>query len=307
MENVIVNPENYQSEYIKYLNECFNHWGQEELYNWVFNRKVGDNASDIMILKNEEDEVIAGSGVTYRKISTQNGSSIDIAIMTGSWTLPKARGKGCFSKIIALSQEIAHKKNVPYLTAFVTEQNASFRRLASAGSMLVPTSHLFSPEEPYANAGTPAIEVIKEEDKGIVAAIYNRFKTLQKGSVSFDYTQEEFDQQYMSSPKKPEILKIDTNYALIEETYNAVKVLLLTYENKGEFKELVKALTNWALKSRSKKLFLFSTEREMIEVCENLGFESLKGYFTVLNTAPEAGTEVDAQLMQINIQMGDKM
>ncbi|WP_162051927.1 GNAT family protein [Pontibacter pamirensis] len=307
MENVIVNPENYQSEYIKYLNECFNHWGQEELYNWVFNRQVGDNASDIMILKNEEDEVIAGSGVTYRKLSTPSGKSIDIAIMTGSWTLPKARGKGCFSKIIALSQEIAHTKNVPYLTAFVTEQNASFRRLASAGSMLVPTSHLFSPEEPYAKADTSAIEVIKDEDKETIAAIYNRFKTLQKGSISFDYTKEEFNQQYINSPKKPEILKIGANYALIEETYNAVKVLLLTYENLGEFEHLVKALTNWALKDRSKKLFLFSTEKETIDVCENLGFENMKGYFTILATAPAAGTEIDAQLMQVNIRMGDKM
>ena len=308
MQNVIINPENYQSEYIKNLNECFGGWGGETEYNWAFHRVVGDKPADIMLINNEEDEVIAGSAVTYRKLMTQHGEPIDIAIMTGSWTLPKARGKGCFSKIIDLSKEIASKNNVPYLTAFVTETNASFRRLASAGSALVPTSHLFSPEEPYQSADTSTtIDVVKDEEE-TVAEIYNRFKALQKKyAVSYSYTQDEFYQQYINRPKKAEILKIGRDYALIEETHNAVKVLLLTFEDTKGFENLVVSLTNWALESRSKKLFMFSTQRELIEACEQLGFDNMKGYFTVLSTTPEGDTEVDPRFMQLNINMGDKM
>ena len=306
MENISINPENYKPEYIKYLNECFNGWGQEREYEWAFSRVVGDKPADIMLIHNEENEVIAGSAVTYRKLSKPGGEIMDIGIMTGSWTLPKARGKGCFSKIISLSQELAHKKNVPYLTAFVTESNASYRRLASAGSMLVPNSNLFSPEQPFSDADSAGIELVKADDK-VIGDIYNRFNAQQQDSLFFSYTQDEFHQQYIERPKKVEILKIETEYAIIEETYNALKVLLLTYEDVVTFKRIIKALTNWALEKKSKKLLLFSSKREIIEACETLGFESLKGYYTILNTAANAGTEVDAQLMKVNIHSGDKM
>lgn len=306
MENIIINPPNYKSEYIKNLNECFNGWGQEKEYDWAFNRVVGDREADIMLINNEENEAIAGSAVTYRKLTKPSGETVDIAIMTASWTLPKARGKGCFSKIISLSQELAYKQDVPYLTAFVTESNASYRRLANAGSLLVPNSNLFSPEEAYSDADSAAIELLHDEEK-VITAIYDRFKALQKDSVSFSYTREEFYQQYINRPKKAEILKVGSDYALIEETYNVVKVLLLTYEDTDTFEKLIKALANWALENRSKKLLLFSTKREIIEACEKLGFESLKGYFTILSTAPEAGAEVDTELMQVNIHSGDKM
>ncbi|MFD3003680.1 GNAT family N-acetyltransferase [Pontibacter toksunensis] len=306
MENITINPANYKSEYIKYLNQCFNGWGQEREYDWAFSRTVGDKKADIMLIHNEEGEVIAGSAVTYRKLSKPGGGTMDIAIMTGSWTLPKARGKGCFSKIISLSQELAHKKNVPYLTAFVTESNASYRRLASAGSMLVPNSNLFSPEQPYADADSAAIEVLQEDEK-VISDIYSQFSDMEQEGFSFAYTREEFYQQYINRPKKVEILKINADYALVEETYNAIKVLLLSHDEMQAFEDNIKSLTNWAIENRSKKLLLFSTKSKIIEACEKLGFESLKGYYTILHTAADAGTEVDTQLMWVNIHSGDKM
>ncbi|MBA2561940.1 MAG: hypothetical protein H0V14_03345, partial [Chitinophagaceae bacterium] len=194
MENIIINPLNYKSEYIRYLNECFAGWGQEDKYNWVFTRKVGVNSADIIIIKNEDDEVIAGSGVTYRKLETPDKDIIDIGIMTASWTLPKARRKGCFGKIISLSQELAKKKDVLYLTAFVTESNASFRRLKDAGAMLVPTYHLFSPVEPF----TVSFEFMEVENTpDIIAEMYSRFINSSTGFTKFRYTINEFSQQYI--------------------------------------------------------------------------------------------------------------
>ena len=303
MENITINPDNYQTEYIKYINECFNGWGQDKEYSWAFNRMVGDKASDIMIIKNEEDEVIAGSAVTYRKLKASQGKSIDIAIMTGSWTLPKARGKGCFSKIIDLSKELAAKKQVPYLTAFVTESNASFRRLRDAGSELLPTSLLFSPEEPYEHAETEEIKIL--EDTGeIVDDIYSRFKNLHRNTLSYDYAPEEFYLQYIARPKKVEILKIGHEYAVVEETHNVIRPMLVTYDNLDQFEKMIQSLTNWALKNRSKKLLLFSTKKEVMERCEMLGFENMQGYFTILSTSEEADPQ---ELMQLSINMGDKM
>ena len=41
MEKIIINPENYKEQYINNLNQCFNNWGGDKEYNWVFNRIVG--------------------------------------------------------------------------------------------------------------------------------------------------------------------------------------------------------------------------------------------------------------------------
>lgn len=305
MENVIINPKNYQAEYIRHINECFNGWGQDQEYEWAFNRKVGTRAADIMILKNEEDEVIAGSAVTYRNLQTPEGKSIDIAIMTGSWTLPKARGRGCFSKIIQLSKEIAAQNGVPYLTAFVTESNASYRRLRDAGSSLLPTRLLFSPESPISAADRPEVRTL-ECTPSVVDDLYERFKSSQQHSLSYTYTKEEFFQQYLHRPKNPEILLIGKEYALVEETHNVLKVLLLTYEEVDTFERILTALANWAQVNRSKKLYLFSTKPEIEKVCERLGFELVPGYFTILPTSEEEPAD-PAQLMQLHINMGDKM
>lgn len=303
MEKITINPENYQAAYIKYINECFNGWGQDKEYSWAFNRKIGDKSSDIMIIKNEEDEVIAGSAVTYRKLKAPQGNTIDIAIMTGSWTLPKARGKGCFSKIIDLSKELAAKKEVPYLTAFVTESNASFRRLRDAGSELLPTSLLFSPEEPFAIADTLEVKAMEDSEE-VVADIYSRFKHLHRNTLSYDYTPEEFYLQYIARPKKVEILKIGHEYAVVEETHNVIRPMLVTYDSLDQFEKMVQSLTNWALDNRSKKLLLFSTKKEVMDRCESLGFENMQGYFTILSTSEEADPQA---LMQLSINMGDKM
>lgn len=305
MENIVINPDNYQAEYIKYINECFNHWGQDKEYDWAFNRQVGDKASDIMIIKNEEDEVIAGSAVTYRKLQDQQGNPVDIGIMTGSWTLSKARGRGCFSKIIELSRDLAGKKGVPFLTAFVTESNASFRRLRDAGSALLPTRFLFSPEEPYTNTDTAEVRVLKDE-KGTISDLFEQYRRSQKKDLSFGYSQDEFYRQYIDRPKPVEILKVGGQYAIVEETHNVVRVLLFTYEDKDSLERGMKLLTNWALEERGKKLLLFSTRQEMNEVSEKLGFESMQGYFTILSTSEEARADID-KLMRLNILMGDKM
>ncbi|WP_224999055.1 hypothetical protein [Cesiribacter sp. SM1] len=305
MENIEINPPNFQSEYIRYINECFNHWGQDKEYDWAFNRKVGNHASDIMIIRNEEDEVIAGSAVTYRKLEKPDGSNIAIGIMTGSWTLPKARGRGCFSKIIQLSKELAGKRDVPYLTAFVTESNASFRRLRDAGSMLLPTSFLFSPEEPFADVDIAEISVT-DKTEGVIKDIFEKFSQLQKESVRYTYTPEEFRQQYIDRPNGSEIIRLGDDYAIVEETYNVVRVLLITYKDLNQFEKTVKLLTNWALKNRSKKLLLFSTQQGLIERSKNIGFEAMQGYFTILSTSEGAKEQME-ELMQLSINMGDKM
>ncbi len=302
MERIIINPENYEDIYIYNLNQCFNSWGGRQEYNWVFNRVVGENQSDIIVIKDKHDDVIAGSGITYRKLIIDDHHVTDIGIMTGSWTLPIAQGKGCFSKIIEVSKNICTLKRVPFLTAFVMESNPSFRRLKNAGSSLISTYHFVSKEIYYSDIKT--ITVLKKEPK-IYSELYYNFIKAQKGYLKFYYTHEEFYQQYINRSKNTEILQIGDDYAVIEETENIIKVVFITF-NTSSLINNTKALANWGLQTKSKKILIFTTKKEIAEALNILGFEYSSGYFTILNSSKDSSINMDI-FNQVNINLGDKM
>ena len=304
MEKFVINPENYQSEYIKNLNECFNGWGGDREYNWVFNRKVGEHSADILLIRNEEDGVIAGSGISYRKMAGKE-VSFYIGIMTGSWTLPAARKKGCFTKMIHCSKDLCEKKNVPYLTAFVTETNPSSRRLEAEGSFLFPTYHLFSPEVPFKDENIPHVEITQKKGD-VYKTIYDTTQDKQSNFLNFSYTFDEFVGQYLERIKKTIVLKIDEDFAILEDGVNEVKVLLLTSSNEVALRNNIKAVTNWCFENKSLKAFFFTTREEFREIGENLNFTIAPGFFTILSSIDHK-VPYDDVFNSLNINMADKM
>ena len=304
MEKIIINPENYRKDYIANLNACFGNWGGEVEYEWGLQRQVGPHQTDIMLIENEEDGVIAGSAVSYRRLEGL-GDTFDIGIMTGSWTLPAARRKGCFTKMINCSRDLCQSNKVPFLTAFVTETNASSRRLESEGSFMFPTAHLFSPEERYKEQGIPQPEVIDLNEK-VSRHIYNRLQESQKDLLSFSYSFEEFQSQYIKRIKEVTILKIGEDFAILEDGLNEMKILLLTFLNYSDFGFYQKAISNWCVKNRGRKSFFFTTKKELAGICEELGFENVPGYFTILKST-EIDIDYEKKFADLHINMADKM
>lgn len=304
MEKFIINPENYQSTYIKNLNECFNGWGGDREYDWVFNRKVGEYPADILLIQNEEDGVIAGSGISYRKLSGKD-ISFEIGIMTGSWTLPAARKKGCFTKMIHCSKDLCRENDVPFLTAFVTETNPSSRRLEAEGSFMYPTYHLFSPEVSFEDEDLPLTTVLRNKEEHY-QKIYDTVQETQADFLNFSYTYQEFVGQYLERIKDTTVLKINEDFAILEDGVNEVKVLLLTYSNKGSLRTNIKAVTNWCVNNRSLKAFYFTTREEFRNVGDNLGFNITPGYFTILNSSDNK-VDKERNFKSLNINMADKM
>lgn len=303
MENIIINPDNYKNQYIQNLNECFKGWGGDREYKWVFERQVGPHHSDILLIENKEDGVIAGSGVSYRQLSNPE-NSIDIGIMTGSWTLPAARRKGCFTKMINSSKELCRKNEVPFLTAFVTDSNPSSRRLRSEGSFMHPTYHLFSPEVPFKDSKLSAelVDHGVEEHRRIFHTVEQR----QSKYLNFQYNFQEFVGQYLQRIKPTTILKIGEDYAILEDGINEIKVLLFTYSDIESLEENMKIITNWCLENKDKKAFFFSTRKQVFEVAGQLGFENLPGYFTILNSFNKE-ISYERIFENLNINMADKM
>lgn len=136
--------------YLAALNQCFPHWGDRAMFDWCFTRESAGLSPDLLWLC-AADGPVAGTANTYRQLRLANGRTVRAAIMTGSWTLPAARGLGAFTRIIAESRTLAAERHAGLLLAFVTTTNASFGRLRDAGAALFPTAYCRSAGEPSTN------------------------------------------------------------------------------------------------------------------------------------------------------------
>jgi hypothetical protein len=282
MIEVEINPQDIKSLYIDCINQCFADWGGQDFYEWCFNRSFGSKKSDIIILK-KNSEVIAGSGISYRTVLTANNSIITVGIMTGSWTLPIARGHGCFSRIIEESIKLTSKKGGVFLLAFVTEDNASFRRLKNAGSSLYPTSYLFSTDHTPIPKSEYTLSNVEDIDK-TANFILKRLQKEQLGTSHFVYNLEQWKSQFIKRPGLLYFLTInDTNYAVIEKKGVFNRILFLSLEKKEVFENCIKALLQYTLNEKH-KMFLFTTSDFWKENCMRMGFGFSKGYLTTLIT-----------------------
>ena len=120
MITVAVNPNGIAEEYLKCLNVCFSGWGDRQKYDWYFRRKTAYPDADLMILK-QDNNLAAGSAVTYRRVAFANDSEVTVGIMTGSWTLPQFRNQGCFARIIEESLRLTALKGGALLLGFLTK------------------------------------------------------------------------------------------------------------------------------------------------------------------------------------------
>jgi len=278
-----VNPTNVDEEYLKCLNVCFSGWGDRRKYDWYFRRKTAYPDPDLMILR-QDDQLAAGSAVTYRTINLANDSEVTVGIMTGSWTLPQFRNQGCFARIILESLQLTALKGGALLLGFTADDRASFRQLARAGSALIPYSYIFSTTQTEAPETRSTFSVV-EKSSQVIADLNARLQVSGKGHCRFFYASEqEFSSQFIHRPGETEIFKdVYGNYGVIEQTEGTDILQLYLGDSDDELKmsESIGYFLSSAL-SRSRKLFLYSVQPRLTERCKKLGLDVKAGHLAVL-------------------------
>lgn len=282
--------------YLAHLNECFTQWGDRRVFDWVFNDVVGPRSPDRFVMAND-GELLAGSALTFRRLSVPGQPSLTMGTMTGSWTLPAARGKGCFTQIIAHSLHLVAQHQVHYLTAFVTEQNASFRRLAAAGSALLRTHYVVGKTQPHHS--NTQVEVL-EKNIETLRNIYDLRREKLVGSIHYEYSFEEFQTQFIHRPSHEiKLLKVQGQLAVVEETQTTCRIL---YASSYEL-PFIEALSAWAAAFSKNIFFMSSTDVSAFK--GHSGYELIPGYFTILAAADHpAGRLLQSAFV---IEYGDKM
>lgn len=294
--SVTVNPLNFEADYVRHLNECFGHWGDEELYNWAFRRTAGSHRSDLMVLRDEHGVVLAGSAVSYRRVEGA-GRRFEVGIMTGSWTLPPSRGQGCFTRIIEESRLLSAEHGCALLLAFVTHDNASRRRLEDAGSRMIPSRYVFTAEgkEPRALLDVTASDVTNDE-------LWPRVEASRGDAYHFTYpTLDDFVGQCIDRPTPTERVAVGTAHVVLEKTETTDRVVVADLGDES-VEDVFESLAHRA-QSAGRRFFGFAMgEREFA------GLDQKDGFLTILGARESAleGASLD-DLSPWHIDSGDRM
>ncbi|MDR0536169.1 MAG: hypothetical protein LBG65_07510 [Puniceicoccales bacterium] len=296
-----------QQEFLSHRRRVFPHLASDAGYRWDFLRTFAGHAPDVFVLLDPSGAVAAGSAVTYRNLAGASGGTLRIGIMTGSWTLPEFRRQGWFTRMIQHSSLLARRHDCAALTAFVTAENASARRLLAAGSLPFPSRYIFS--DPAARGPAFRLPEILPPTPALLRQAHDSHRRDPQekdapGTFRFDYGEGDFREQFFERPDGVFILRFDENLILAEESHDAIKILLLPKGDPSGTLRLLRQAGAWAATEKNKKLYYFTTTPGEISLLDSQGdFHAVPGWFTYLPLQAPYPAPPGA----IEIQLGDKM
>jgi hypothetical protein len=258
------------------LNTCFPAWGDERTFNWAYERSMHNQPAPDYLVITEDGKPIAGSGVNYRQVLFPNGASAIGGIMTGSWTLPVARGRGCFTRFIEESIRITRRRTGALLLAFVTEDNSSCRQLCKAGAATFPSSY-FTLEPKQApeswKGGWEEVDSISEK-------LFQRWMIAREGYVRYGYASVgDWRSQIVDRCMKTVFLQRENAFAVLGDRADTYQLHAFLGNDGRSFREILQVAKYYSNRAR-KKLFLFSSDPALSEFCRSDGFLEKRGYVT---------------------------
>jgi hypothetical protein len=281
---VVRNAPGLVPQYLECLNACFTGWGGAETYRWAFERTVGAPPADLMVLS-EDGQTLAGSAVTYRKIRTAGGATGLVGIMTGSWTLPPARGRGCFTRIIEESLSFVREHDGIALLAFVTETNASYRRLAAAGSTLFPTRYVTARASDVPST-RPEVELFQPQPSDL-GRWFSMCDASRRNATRFCYNEAEWASQFIDRPLRCSVAQVGSlGFCVIEERGDSVRLQAVCPTTGPDAALLIGAVTRWA-GAGGRPVSYFESQPSSESAPEGIALTVLPGFLTAL--AADAG------------------
>jgi hypothetical protein len=294
--------------YLAALNRCFPGWGGAEKFTWALTRPGAALSPDVIQLE-LGGRTIAGSGINYRRVRLRTGRVLTAGIMTASWTLPESRGLGAFTRLIRESRALAARRGAALLLAFVTDTNASLRRLRAGGAALFPST--------YSRWSCPGHQSRAElVHMPVQPELFTTPST--NRTSSFIYEPTEWLGQFLHRPGPVECLGIPDRWvALVEDAHPFDRVLSLVAGSRSEEIDALQALAIHATR-RGRELFWFSTSESENDptLFKAAAPQRTPGYVAVLAADANVGaidsTELanpsaDSYLGPWRLEHGDRM
>lgn len=252
------------------------------MYKWAFEREVGARAADLMVLR-DQGVIVAGSAVSYRTVR-DGDNEILIGVMTGSWTLPEARGHGAFSQVIVESRRLLAARGGTVLIAFVTQDNASRRRLVAAGCLEVPTWYVASNAETLPPADAPIVEPSNLTAHELFR-VYRHWQAEGPGAYVVYPSVDIWASQYLDRPLPVERVTAAGGHCLVERSAASDRILWIDGRDPSA---AVAALLARAV-GTERQLFMFTAQAALAQAGIDLGMVAKPGSITLLDALEGQG------------------
>jgi hypothetical protein len=135
------------AEYLAGANLAFGHWGDEARFAWAF------RGGEILFLDDKSGYPVAASGINYRTLLDGQ----QVAIISGAWTSPAARGAGAFGRLIEATHVAARERDAITL-GFGRMDNVSRRRVEESGARVHATFYCRSLEPDASGAPLESLD-----------------------------------------------------------------------------------------------------------------------------------------------------
>jgi GNAT superfamily N-acetyltransferase len=304
---ILVNPEDREAEVgPEFLTRCFAARWTEAMYRWYLQRPFAGELPDRLILT-EGGRAVAACGVVYRQLRTQDGEVHRVGIALTAATLPSARGRGCYARVLRAAAERSAARGCAALLGFVTADNTSGRGLARLGATAIPSAYIVSRDRsPGPPAGMLQLRDARAaDDWPLRAAARVRPPAAPAG---FHYPDASaWRSQLVDRPDGVQTLRIGaTCRAVIERVADTDRLQWLD----GDGRERVAAIRAVAERARrrGRKFFMFSTCPHETAAARRLGLAAHPVYMLVLPLQPGYASAVRGWAgMSWHVQSGDRM
>lgn len=260
------------------------------MYRWCFERTAAGPAPERMVATDDSGDWIAGSAISYRTIRS-DGKRLLAGVMTGSWTLPAARGKGLFPAMIQQTREQVRTQGGVAVLGFAGDvSRASTRKLVDAGSRCVASANAIGEPAQVPDVGHKLRRSgVSERD---CSELYVRWQKRSGAVASFAYDNApSFAGQFIRRALPVEILRGDGDALILVERGPDTDRILFADEGAAPRVAVFKAL--WARAAAAgRKLYAFGVGADA-ELLADGGFAVKNGFFTIL---PASDEPKDAQI-----------
>jgi hypothetical protein len=279
-----------RANYLSCLNQAFGDWGGEALFDWGFSNTPGLPETRFIQIY-DQNEPVAGSAVTFHVLECNSQRNV-AGIMSGSWTLPAWRRKGCLTAFIHESFRVVQEVGANVLFGVMMETNPSYRRWEKVADFLVPSHYCFyePQDEEAAQQGAEELQLQHENEK-IVAFIRGLDSSgISDGKVRFSFGEQHRISRYAGYPGNEAVYIAQDSLgqrAVINENASTLKVTRYDISS-GDAQTLFHGLKQLA-RARKKKAYVYTTEHDVMNVLRDSGFVCKKGYFTALVNPAQKG------------------
>ena len=304
---ILVNPGEIDAEVgAGFLTQCFGTRWTEAMYRWYLQRSFGGEPPDRLILM-DGARAVAGCGVVYRQLRTQDGAVYRVSVVVAACTLPSARGRGFYARVLQAAADRSAVRGCAALLGFVTADNATGRGLRRLGAAAIPSAYVVSLDRPaFTEAGILRVRDAKVADDWPARAAA-RLRT-EAAPAGFHYPDASaWRSQMADRPYGVQTVRIGaTGRAVIERVGDTDRLQWLD----GDGRERVAAIRAIVARARchGRKFFMYSTCPHEAAAARRLGLAAHPGYMMALPLqAGHACGVRDWPGMSWVVQSGDRM